>query len=167
MSACPPTPGRPPATPASAGICTRPSPRPRDLGPEDFVTVLLAEFVPGAVLLVNCGHPAPIRIDSRLRVLEPPRPCRPLGLSPDRYVWRVRLRPSDRLLLFTDGFTEARDRSGTPLPFDEHLHAALTAPTLAEALRDLLDLLRRDHPIRTRPDDLTLILAQPADSPQE
>ncbi|WP_327584493.1 serine/threonine-protein phosphatase [Nonomuraea sp. NBC_00507] len=135
-----------------------------DLGPEDFVTILLAEFVPGGVLLVNCGHPAPIRIGSRLRVLEPPRPCRPLGLSPDPYVWRVRLLPSDRLLLFTDGLTETRDRSGAQLPFDEHLHSALTAPTLAEAVRDLLDLLR-GHATRTRSDDLTLILAQPAPHP--
>ncbi|TMR10408.1 serine/threonine-protein phosphatase [Nonomuraea turkmeniaca] len=135
-----------------------------DLGPEDFVTVLLADFVPGGVLLVNCGHPAPIRIDNRLRVLEPPRSCRPLGLSPDPYVWRVRLLPTDRLLLFTDGFTEARDRSGAHLPFDEHLHTALTAPTLGEALRDLLDLLH-DHATRACSDDMTLILAQPGSHP--
>jgi phosphoserine phosphatase RsbU/P len=134
------------------------------LGPEDFVTVLLAEFVPGGVLLVNCGHPAPVRVDSRLHRLHPPRPCRPLGLSPEPYVWRVRLLPSDRLLLYTDGLTEARDCDGAELPFDEHLHAALTQPTLEESLRAVLDLLRRHtggscaHLV----DDLTLILAQPS-----
>ncbi|MEV0822649.1 PP2C family protein-serine/threonine phosphatase [Nonomuraea rubra] len=133
------------------------------LGPEDFATVLLAEFVPGGVLLVNCGHPAPVRVDSRLRALHPPRPCRPLGLSPEPYVWRVRLLPSDRLLLFTDGLTEARSCEGLELPFDEHLHAALTQATLEESLREVLDLLRRhtggscSHVV----DDLTLILAQP------
>lgn len=134
------------------------------LGPEDFVTVLLAEFVPGGVLLVNCGHPAPIRVDSRLRALHPPRACRPLGLSPDPYVWRVRLLPSDRLLLFTDGLTETRDRDGAELPFDEHLHAALTQPTLEESLHGVLDLLR-EHTAEAPADDLTLILAQPAPAP--
>ncbi|WP_052424346.1 PP2C family protein-serine/threonine phosphatase [Nonomuraea candida] len=133
------------------------------LGPEDFVTVLLVEFVPGGALLVNCGHPAPVRVDTRLRALHPPRPCRPLGLSPDPYVWRVRLLPSDRLLLFTDGLTEARDREGAELPFDERLHAALTQPTLEESLHEVLGLLRRHTagPRDHAADDLTLILAQP------
>ncbi|SEF64740.1 Stage II sporulation protein E (SpoIIE) [Nonomuraea solani] len=135
------------------------------LGPEDFVTVLLAEFVPGGVLLVNCGHPAPIRVDSRLRALHPPRPCRPLGLSPDPYVWRVRLLPSDRLLLFTDGLTEARDRAGAELPLDERLHAALTQATLEESLREVLGLLREHTDGSEATDDLTLILAQPAPLP--
>jgi serine phosphatase RsbU (regulator of sigma subunit) len=133
------------------------------LGPEDFATVLLAEFVPGGVLLVNCGHPAPVRVDSRLRALHPPRSCRPLGLSPEPYVWRVRLLPSDRLLLFTDGLAEARSRDGEELPFDEHLHGALTQATLEESLREVLDLLRR-HTAGSSADevdDLTLILAQP------
>ncbi|MCK2219809.1 serine/threonine-protein phosphatase [Actinomadura sp. ATCC 31491] len=134
-----------------------------ELGPEDFVTVLLAEFVPGAVLLVNCGHPAPLRVDARLRVLEPPRACRPLGLSPEPYVWRVRLQPADRLLLYTDGFTEVRDRGGAELPLDAAMHTALTAATPEAALRDLLDLLREragGGPVPVT-DDLTLILAQP------
>ncbi|AQZ65780.1 probable regulatory protein [[Actinomadura] parvosata subsp. kistnae] len=133
------------------------------LGPEDFVTVLLAEFVPGGVLLVNCGHPAPVRVDSRLRALHPPRPCRPLGLFPEPYVWRVRLLHSDRLLLYTDGLTEARNGEGAGLPFDAHLHEALTQATLEESLREVLGLLRRHTGDAGTPqgDDLTLILAQP------
>nr|SBO93397.1 probable regulatory protein [Nonomuraea gerenzanensis] len=133
------------------------------LGPEDFVTVLLAEFVPGGVLLVNCGHPAPVRVDNRLRALHPPRSCRPLGLSPEPYVWRVRLLPSDRLLLFTDGLTEARSCEGVELPFGERLHEALTQATLAESMREVLGLLRRHTggSCAHAADDLTLILAQP------
>lgn len=121
--------------------------------------------MPGGVLLVNCGHPAPIRVDNRLRALHAPKPCRPLGLSPKPYVWRVRLLPSDRLLVFTDGLTEARDRDGAELPFDERLHTALTQPTLEASLHEVLDLLRGHTAGAPGTDDLTLILAQPTPAP--
>lgn len=87
-----------------------------ELGPEDFVTAVLAEFAPGEVRLVNCGHPAPLRSGHRIELLEPLVPTPPLGLHPVPRQYRVRLQPGDRLLLYTDGLTEARDPEGAPSP---------------------------------------------------
>ncbi|NUP83880.1 MAG: serine/threonine-protein phosphatase [Nonomuraea sp.] len=130
------------------------------LGEEDFVTVLLAEFVPGEVRLVNCGHPAPLRIGHRLEVLEPPEPSPPLGLGPRPRVRRAGLGLSQRLLLHTDGLTRARDADGAEFPLDHHVRNALAAPGLDHALPNLLDLLEEHAGDHLR-DDLTLVLAQP------
>lgn len=132
-----------------------------DLGAEEFVTVVLADFRPGEVHLVNCGHPPPLRVGRRLRTVDPPDPSPPLGLSPAPRVQRVHLSPGERLLLYTDGLTDARDPRGRPLPLDRPVQAALTAPALDDALDRLLTLLRR-HSSGRIDDDLTLILTQPA-----
>ncbi|ALV35982.1 hypothetical protein AS200_30980 [Streptomyces sp. CdTB01] len=60
---------------------------------EDFVTAVLAEFAPGEVRLVNCGHPAPVRAGRSVELLEPLAPVTPLGLNPDPRQYRVRLQP--------------------------------------------------------------------------
>ncbi|NGN62418.1 serine/threonine-protein phosphatase [Streptomyces sp. A7024] len=135
-----------------------------DLGDEDFVTLLLADFVPGAVRLVNCGHPPPLQVGRCLEVLESPCPSPPLGLSPTPSVQAVLLTPEQRMLLYTDGLTEARNAHGTPLALDRRVRAALSALTLDEALANLVDLV--DHhaaaPVGDgHGDDLTLLLVQP------
>ncbi|MEV0617120.1 PP2C family protein-serine/threonine phosphatase [Nonomuraea sp. NPDC050404] len=135
-----------------------------DLGVEDFVTVLLAEVARDHVTLVNCGHPPPIRIGSSLDVLDLRRPSPPLGLAPDPRPQRARLLPTDRLLLYTDGLSEARTPGGDMFPLDERLHATLAAPTLDQALDGLLGLLDRHTAANLTTDDLTLILAQPTPS---
>ncbi|WP_051871561.1 PP2C family protein-serine/threonine phosphatase [Streptomyces sclerotialus] len=132
------------------------------LGEEDFVTLLVADFVPNEVRLVNCGHPPPLRIDHRLTPLAPPQPSPPLGLGPDPRMQRAGLLPDQRLLFHTDGLTEARSPDGTHFPLDRRVFSALCAPDLDEALDQLLDMLHR-HTGRTVPgDDLTVILVQPA-----
>ncbi|MEV3984662.1 PP2C family protein-serine/threonine phosphatase [Nonomuraea sp. NPDC049758] len=133
------------------------------LGEEDFVTVLLAEFVPGEVRLVNCGHPAPLRIGHRLEALEPPEPSPPLGLGPEPRMRRAGLGLSQRLLLYTDGLSEARDADGVEFPLDQHVRHALAAPGLDHALPNLLDLL--DEHAGDLRDDLTLVLVQPVPAP--
>ncbi len=88
---------------------------------EGFTTALLVEFTQdlARVRLVNRGHPAPLLLDpaGSARVLEPAREAPPLGIttlgswaSP---VETYDLPPGGTLLCFTDGVTEARDRSGT------------------------------------------------------
>ncbi|MFI8995493.1 PP2C family protein-serine/threonine phosphatase [Streptomyces sp. NPDC053542] len=131
-----------------------------DLGDEDFVTLLLADFVPEGVRLVNCGHPPPIRTGRRLELLEPPSPSPPLGLSPRPCLQRIALSPEQRLLFYTDGLTEARDAQGTMFPVDHRVKAALSAPSIDQALGCLLDLFHQHAAGRTE-DDLTLLLVQP------
>ncbi|WP_190194730.1 PP2C family protein-serine/threonine phosphatase [Streptomyces minutiscleroticus] len=141
---------------------TRIGPR---LGPEDFVTVLLADFRLDEIRLVNCGHPPPLRTGRRLAPVTAPSPSPPLGLAPDPRMQRTRLHPDQRLLLYTDGLVEARDGDGVFFPLDRHVHAALNAPTLDQALDRLLDLLLRHTGRTTTADDLTLILLQRAPVP--
>ncbi|MEU5589535.1 PP2C family protein-serine/threonine phosphatase [Streptomyces chrestomyceticus] len=131
-----------------------------ELGDEDFVTLLLADFVPGGVHLVNCGHPPPLRVGGRLDLLESPDPSPPLGLSPTPRLHTIRLSPEQRILLYTDGLTEARNAKGAALTFDRAVRAALSAPALDEALTTLVDLVDR-HTADSNADDLTLLLVQP------
>lgn len=132
------------------------------LGEEDFITLLLADCRPDEIRLVNCGHPPPVRIGRRLTSLPPPHPSPPLGLGPDPRIQRLRLLPGQRLLLHTDGLTEARSPDRAPFPLDQRALAALRAPTLDQALDSLLDLLHQHTGRPTPTDDLTLLLLQPA-----
>ncbi|WP_282699641.1 PP2C family protein-serine/threonine phosphatase [Streptomyces sp. CC219B] len=131
-----------------------------ELGPEDFVTALLAEFAPGEVRLVNCGHPAPVRSGRRAELLEPAVPSPPLGLHPDPPQYRVRLQPGDRLLLYTDGLTEARAPDGTPFPLLPEVTRALREPLPDDALHRLHTSVLAHTTGGAPYDDLTLVLCQ-------
>jgi sigma-B regulation protein RsbU (phosphoserine phosphatase) len=135
----------------------------RQLGDEDFITVVLAEFGPrGELKLVNCGHPPPLLLRAgAARPLAGSRPTTPLGLGPDPAVELVTLAPADRLLLYTDGLVEARDRQGRPFEVDDRAAAELLdAPSLDQAL-DLLVASVLRHANGDLGDDLALVLAQP------
>ncbi|WP_374774702.1 PP2C family protein-serine/threonine phosphatase [Streptomyces sp. NBC_01310] len=88
---------------------------------EGFTTCVLGEIPPGAgvLRLLNRGHPEPLLLyaDGEPAVLAPAEPALPLGLGelgagrPDRaQEWAFPAGAT--LLLYTDGLTEARDRSG-------------------------------------------------------
>lgn len=131
-----------------------------ELGPEDFVTAVLAEFAPGEIRLVNCGHPPPLRVGARLDLLEPAEPAPPIGLGPRPSQCRHRLAGSDRILFYTDGLTEARDRDGTTFRLLDEAAAALRGPFPEQALDDLHARLTA-HVGRPLADDMTLVLCQP------
>ncbi|MDQ1038959.1 sigma-B regulation protein RsbU (phosphoserine phosphatase) [Streptomyces sp. V3I8] len=151
----------PDLTAVATGLDERLAP---DLDPEDFVTALLAEFAPGEVRLVNCGHPAPLRAGQRIELLEPGVATLPLGLGPDPRQYRVRLQPGDRLLLYTDGLTEARAPDGTLFPFLTEAAHALRDPLPDEALDTLYSRLLA-HTGTAPVDDLALVLCQPTPAP--
>ncbi|KAB2346924.1 PP2C family protein-serine/threonine phosphatase [Actinomadura rudentiformis] len=131
-----------------------------ELAAEDFVTVLLAEFAPGQVRLVNCGHPPPLRIGPGSQMLHPPQPTPPLGLNPEPMLQHVRLDPDQRLLFYTDGLIEAKDSHSTMFTLNHQAIAVLNEPLLEAALEGLLDLVL-NHVCGQFEDDLALVLCQP------
>ncbi len=121
---------------------------------EEFVTALLAEFDPrtGMGQIFSCGHPPAMLIstgEGTVHALEVPAPAPPLGLMTlgdlSGAGRRVDLKPNDQLLLYTDGVTEARDKSRSFYPLQERLaHLAANAAGGAGTRADLLGLLRAD-----------------------
>ncbi len=86
------------------------------LGPM-YVTIFLGwyEVPTGTLSYASAGHPAPYRVDARGRVHPLAPPTGPiLGiLDLDRYeVGTERVAVGDRLVLYTDGITEARGPGG-------------------------------------------------------
>ncbi|MFE0130988.1 PP2C family protein-serine/threonine phosphatase [Streptomyces sp. NPDC059037] len=99
----------------------------RELQGEKFVTAILAEVADRhTIKLLNYGHPAPmvVRPNGTTRFPEPPRYALPLGLGllaaagPEPY--ETDFAPGDQVLLYTDGVTETRDRTGAFYPLGEH-----------------------------------------------
>jgi hypothetical protein len=98
----------------------------RAAGEEDFVTAVFAELDPaGWIQLVDCGHPPPLRLstDGELVPLAPAVFAAPLGLHPDLRIATFSVRAGDRLLFFTDGLLEARDRRGRFFRVDQQIQA--------------------------------------------
>ncbi|MFJ9179855.1 PP2C family protein-serine/threonine phosphatase [Streptomyces sp. NPDC102360] len=129
------------------------------LGPEDFVTAVFAEFAPGEVRLVNCGHPPPLRWGARPKFLTPVTCSLPLGLGCAPAQSRYWLQSGDRLLLYTDGLVEARDAQGTEFPLLERAHGALSRALPWEALDQLYAEVtaHTGGPLR---DDLAMVLCE-------
>ncbi|MGK5728887.1 PP2C family protein-serine/threonine phosphatase [Streptomyces sp. URMC 124] len=87
---------------------------------EGFVTCVLAEIPPSGdeLRLVNRGHPPPLLLrGGAVRSMEPSEPALPLGLTElgavEERTDAVPFPPGTTLLLYTDGLSEARDRSDT------------------------------------------------------
>ncbi|MET9515816.1 PP2C family protein-serine/threonine phosphatase [Streptomyces sp. NPDC002994] len=113
--------------------------------PERFATALLAEIPHGGghVRLLNCGHPPPLLVHrGEIRVLEPTAASPPLNLATllgNQYcVDTVAFAPGDQLLLYTDGVSETRDRTGEFFPLPEWMGQQGPTPP-----REVLDRLHR------------------------
>jgi phosphoserine phosphatase RsbU/P len=136
-----------------------------EMGIEDFVTAIFAEFGSGEVRLVNCGHQPPVKTgpsvssgDLELIALEPY--ALPLGLRPEPARQDVVLKQGDRLLFYTDGLVESRDRSGRFLELDGQLAAALAVDDLDGSLRAVHNLLL-GHTGDQLGDDVLLVACEP------
>jgi sigma-B regulation protein RsbU (phosphoserine phosphatase) len=133
----------------------------RAAGEEDFVTAVFAELDPrGWLQLVVCGHPPPLRLAAggQLGPLTPAAFATPLGLHPDLRVSTFSVRTGDRLLFFTDGLLEARDRAGQFFRLHDHI-AALRQPSPQAAVDDLLTRLRT-HTRHRLHDDIAVLLVE-------
>jgi serine phosphatase RsbU (regulator of sigma subunit) len=85
-------------------------------GASQFATAVLArlDIDTGRLRWINAGHPRPLIVRglSLVRLPHCP-PSRPLGLQERRPAGcETRLEPGDRLVLYTDGITEARSPRG-------------------------------------------------------
>lgn len=145
--------------------------------PDRFATGILLrlDVAAGALEWVNCGHPPPLLIrdqqvvaDALAHVSEPPLGLGALSGGP-RTVQSLRLQPGDRLLLYTDGVTEARGAGGELFGLERFtdfvIRATAAGEEAPEALRRLIHavLEHQDSPLS---DDVTIMMIewQPAAS---
>jgi phosphoserine phosphatase RsbU/P len=130
---------------------------------EDFVTAVFAELDPhGWLQLVTCGHPPPLRLtpDGGLQTLTPRAYATPLGLHPDLQPSTFAISPGDRLVFYTDGLLEARDRAGRYFRLED-CAGTLRQPDLQAAADGLLDRVLA-HTRRKLDDDVALLLVEAA-----
>jgi sigma-B regulation protein RsbU (phosphoserine phosphatase) len=148
---------------AVAAALDRATGRETDL--EDFVTAAILQIDrSGRCVLVNCGHPAPVLVtESGAVVLDPPRHSPPLGLGVEPVAQALTLGPGDRLLLYTDGLSEARDSSRAFFPV-EAVAAVMHSGQLSEAADDLLAAVR-EHAGGRLDDDLAIVLLEHVSAP--
>jgi phosphoserine phosphatase RsbU/P len=135
----------------------------RAAGDEDFVTAVFAELDPrGWLQLVICGHPSPLRLsaDGEMDALTPAVYSTPLGLRPDLQASTFTVNPGDRLVFYTDGLLEARDRAGRFFRLQDCL-PTLRHRDLEAAADGLLDQLLA-HTGRRLDDDVALLLVEAA-----
>jgi phosphoserine phosphatase RsbU/P len=130
-------------------------------GEEDFATALLVDVShPGRVSIANCGHPPPllVRPDGTAELLDL-APGLPLGLGAAADSVTLPWAPGDRLLLYTDGLSEARDRSGN---FPSLLALAEFAATdpIEQAVDDVLERVRARVPGGELIDDAAVLLLE-------
>ncbi|WP_035922620.1 PP2C family protein-serine/threonine phosphatase [Frankia sp. QA3] len=138
--------------------------------PQNYVTGIFArlELTTGTLRWANCGHPAPLLL--RGNDLVPAALDRaaalPLGLGPELAdagwpVHEAQLRPGDRVLLYTDGVTDARsdtgERFGQERFTDFIIRAVAAGETAPEVLRRLIRaILEHQHGRLT--DDASIVM---------
>ncbi|MFF8423867.1 PP2C family protein-serine/threonine phosphatase [Streptomyces sp. NPDC016566] len=119
----------------------------RNLGPDDFVTAVVAGYPgTGQLEVVNCGHAPPLMISAsgEVEAVETSDPAPPLGLRAlSGQAPRLQVMPfadGDQLLLYTDGVTEARDHAREFYPLAEGVarHACDEPARTLTALHDEL-----------------------------
>ncbi|WP_338784692.1 PP2C family protein-serine/threonine phosphatase [Streptomyces sp. DG1A-41] len=138
--------------------------------PDQFCTGVLAQLdlASGLLRWSNCGHPTPLLIrDQRLLVDAMRRePDPPMGLPSllagrQRQTHEIALQPGDRVLMYTDGVTEARGSDGTEFgleQFADYIIRASAAGELApETLRRLIHSILDSSRSRLR-DDATILM---------
>ncbi|MEW2630818.1 PP2C family protein-serine/threonine phosphatase [Streptomyces sp. NPDC048389] len=115
-------------------------------GADRFATVILAEIPDDApvIRLLSLGHPPPlIQHDSTVRTVDFPTPSIPVNLpvllEQEYDVRELPFESGDRMLLFTDGVSETRDRKGDFYPLEERFRQWAGRPA-----DEIVSLLKQD-----------------------
>ncbi|MFJ4834465.1 PP2C family protein-serine/threonine phosphatase [Streptomyces sp. NPDC088747] len=140
--------------------------------PDQFCTgvLLQLEQTTGVLRWINCGHPPPLLIrNERLvegalsREADPPLGLAATFLDAPRTVHEISLEPGDRVLLYTDGVTEARMQDGSLFGLDRFAESVIRATAggelAAETLRRLIHWLLDAEHSRLR-DDATILMVE-------
>ena len=134
-------------------------------GEEEFVTAVLVDVTePGELRVVSAGHPGPQLVGrAGAVVLELPSGL-PLGLGFGNQVsgYAEAIIPwsgGDRLLLYTDGLSEARDSSGEFLPIASLADLMQTEP-VEQAVDEIVAAAAAHVPGGKLDDDLAVVLIQ-------
>ncbi|MFB8206589.1 PP2C family protein-serine/threonine phosphatase [Streptomyces sp. NPDC056010] len=147
--------------------------------PDQFCTgvALQLDLSSGILRWINCGHPPPLLIrenrvlDNALdRPSEPPLGTPGLICEAERVVHEVPLLPGDRILLYTDGVTEARMADGTQFGLNRFtasiIRATAAGEPASEALRQLIHSIREYQHDRLN-DDATIMMLEWHPNPRE
>ncbi|MFD5074620.1 PP2C family protein-serine/threonine phosphatase [Streptomyces sp. NPDC058371] len=138
--------------------------------PDQFCTAVVTQLdlATGVLRWSNCGHPPPLLIrDERVidgaldREADPPMGLPSLLASKPRRVHEITLEPGDRVLMYTDGVTEARTRDGSEFGLerftDSIIRATAGGELAPETLRRLIHSILDAQSDRLR-DDATILL---------
>jgi phosphoserine phosphatase RsbU/P len=130
------------------------------LADDEFVTAVLADVSsPEHFTVASCGHPAPLLLTASGLTEVGISYSPPLGLgAPDQtrtHPWRL----GDRLLLHTDGLTEARDRHNRFLP-TALLQPAMRTGTADEAVDAVIETLEGYVDAGRMQDDVCLMVIE-------
>jgi len=126
---------------------------------EEFATALLVDVTePDRLTLTSCGHPQAVLVPNRgpIGFIDAPVGI-PLGLGQDFSFVTVPWRLGDRLLMYTDGVSEARNAHGAFLPLLE-VAAKLRQGQIDEALEALLGEVCQHVPHGLADDVATVLL---------
>ncbi|MFE6758207.1 PP2C family protein-serine/threonine phosphatase [Streptomyces sp. NPDC057684] len=136
---------------------------------ERFVTAVMVDIPDDepVVQVVSCGHPPPLlwrQSGATVTTLEVPEPAPPLGLalgdmSDSAYVPATfPFQEGDRLILYTDGVTEARDQRGDFYPLAERV--AIWADQAPGALVEAITADLEEYAGGRMDDDMAMVVAQ-------
>jgi hypothetical protein len=138
--------------------------------PDKFCTAVIAQLdlATGLLRWCNCGHPPPILIrDDRLitdameRDADPPMGMPSLLAARPRRVHEMSLEPGDRVLMYTDGVTDARTREAELMGLERFadyvIRATAGGEPAPESMRRLIHSIL-DTPDGRLRDDATLLM---------
>ena len=137
-------------------------------GDTRYVTAIMANLdtATGQLAWVNRGHPPPVLIrDGRWTTTLDCPPSHPMGLDAGLpvHLCREQLQPGDRLLLYTDGITEARNANSAEFGLDRFTDFIIRSHAdglpVPETLRMLMNAVLDYHDGRLR-DDATVLFCE-------